>query len=166
MAKQDYSTKMVLDGNAQRIEINRYSVNVEAYSKEGYDYLRLYLHINNSDKSTVKEFLNKTEKIFYDMTVSGALNRLTFRFGDIYKDQNFRYYIDLIADPNSIEKVNVFWNYSHITAGNRDIELYLRKDYTDPIEEISWDPEMLLNILAVLCNINKPKFTYKFIHKF
>ena len=61
-----------------RMEIERYG-NVDAYTKDGYDYLPLYLRINNNDKNTVNDILNRTEKIYLDMTINGALNRLSFR---------------------------------------------------------------------------------------
>ena len=122
-----------------RMEIDRYT-NVDAYSKDGYDYLPLLLRINNNDKNGVNALLNRTEKIYIDMIINGALNRLSFRWDELHEDQNFGFYIDLIAELDSVEKVNNFFSYSCIDdKTTRNIELYLRKDYTDPIEEVNWD---------------------------
>ena len=132
-----YKDGSIADGNTQRIDIERYN-NVDAYNKDGYDYLPVYLRINNSEENVVKELLNKLDKILLDMTFNGAVNRLSFRFEEIHKDQNYGYYIDIIGELDSIEKINYYWNYKYPVNG-RDIVLYLRKDYTDPIEEVNWD---------------------------
>ena len=71
------------------------------------------------------------------MKINGSLNRLTFRWDELHQDQNYGFYIDLIAELDSIEKINSYWIYSCVDEGSRDIELYLRKDYTDPIEEVN-----------------------------
>lgn len=138
-----YKDGSIEDGSKQRIDIERYGSKVEGYNKEGYDYLPIYLRINNSDENVVNDLMGKISKIYLDMMFNGALNRLIFTCGKTYKDQNYGYYIDLIPELDSIEKINYFWSFKH-ECGNcdaRNIELYLRKDYTDPIEEVNWDSE-------------------------
>ena len=133
------------------MDIDRYPASVEPYNEDGYDYLPVQLRINNKDKDAVNGLLNRIDKICLDMTINGALNRLTFRWDELHIDENFGFYIDLIAELDSVEKINCYWSYSSMVSNEtstnglneskRDIELYLRKDYTDPIEEVNWDNE-------------------------
>ena len=132
------------NGRIHRIEIDIYK-NIDPYSDNGYDYLPLYLRIDNHNKNEVNSLLNRVDKICLDMTINNTLNRLTFRHDTLHEDQQFGYLIDLIPELDSVEKVNIYWgtriNITNTTNTNsRDIVLYLRKDYTDPIDEVNYDP--------------------------
>ncbi len=127
------------DGRNRRIEIDMYH-NVDPYNEDGYDYLPLFLYIQNDNKDEINSFLNTVDKICLDMTFNDALNRLTFRWDALHQDEHWGYLIDLIPELDSVDKVNWYWSMSNIDNQTRDIVLYLRKDYTDPIEEVNYDP--------------------------
>ena len=109
------------NGSAHSIEIDRCDSTVEIYTKEGYDYLPLQLQIQNSNKEEVESLLNRIDKIVYDMSLDGASNRLTFRWDELHKNEHYGYDIDLIAELDSIEKINYYWSSSYINIATRDI---------------------------------------------
>lgn len=90
--------------------------------------------------------------LYLDLTLPGQENgmRLPFTVDDvhwIYDDYN-RGYIGLIGALDTIEGMNYLWSmtpkYAPTDAisesfSNRDIVLNLLHDFSDPIDEVSWD---------------------------
>ena len=74
-----YKDGTIEKASQYRMDIDRYPATVEPYSEDGYDYLPVYLRINNNDEDAVNQLLNRGEKNCYDMKINDTLNRLTFR---------------------------------------------------------------------------------------
>ena len=70
-------------------------------------------------------------------------NRLSFKLDNTTKHNNTKiglyYYLDLVGVDDTIEKI--FYRYEDSNITTRDIELYLKKDLVDPIEEVNWDQQ-------------------------
>ena len=107
---------------------------------EGYDMLNTYFTFGNL--SSGKFNYLSIKKIALTITLKGSSISNTFTFestGVRRTTKNDRAYIDLKPIVDCIEQLAYKWEGSKIKS--RDIELYLRKDLVDPIEEISWNPE-------------------------
>ncbi|KAK8837125.1 hypothetical protein M9Y10_037180 [Tritrichomonas musculus] len=109
-------------------------------SCEGYDMLNTYFTFGNL--SSGKFNYLSIKKIALTITLRGSSISNTFTFestGIRRTTKNDRAFIDLVPMIDCIEQLAYKWEDSKIKS--RDIELYLRKDLVDPIEEISWNPE-------------------------
>lgn len=110
----------------------------------GYDVMKVYLRADNHLYNTL--YMNSIAKIYLEMYVPGSIEptRLTFKIVPEYH-KAIAYdeaYIDLIGECDTIERPRVIWSSCHINESSKDIELYLRKTMTDPIDEINWDGTM------------------------
>ncbi|KAK8834093.1 hypothetical protein M9Y10_020179 [Tritrichomonas musculus] len=106
---------------------------------DGYDMLNIYFTFGNLSSGKFN-YLN-IKKIELTITLKGSSisNTLSFESTGVRRTtKNDRAYIDLVPIIDTIEQLAYKWEYSNIKS--RDIELYLRKDLVDPIEEINWDP--------------------------
>ena len=64
--------------------------------------------------------------------------RLEFKVGDYHIDSTNRTsQVDLDAILDTIEKIN--YKVSGLKSFDKNIELYLYKQYTDPVDEVNWD---------------------------
>ncbi len=80
------------------------------------------------------------EKIYLDIYVSESsrATRLSFKVDNVIKKTD-KWLLDVIPILDTIETISYDWGFCLDVGETRDIKLYLRKDYTDPIDEINWD---------------------------
>ena len=131
-----YKDGTIADGRTQRLEIDR-AKGIDCYSSDGYDYLPLTCSMENYESN--KDILNKVDKLYLDMNIANCLNRLTFRIDGAHVNQHYGADIDLVGELDTVEKVNYVWGASTIDESTKNIELYLNKEYVDPIDEVNWD---------------------------
>ncbi|KAK8840657.1 hypothetical protein M9Y10_030432, partial [Tritrichomonas musculus] len=113
---------------------------------EGYDLLGIDCVITEIDSSKIK--VNEIDKIFADIYAraipftmtkyNDVATRLEFSPGSYHIDNtNHVSHVDLDAILDTIEKIN--YKVSSLKSFDKNIELYLYKQYTDPVDEVNWD---------------------------
>ncbi|KAK8853643.1 hypothetical protein M9Y10_017204 [Tritrichomonas musculus] len=109
-------------------------------SCEGYDLLNCYFSFGNLSSGKFN-YLNLA-KVELIITQNGSLtsNTLTFiSLGIRRTTKNDRAYIELKPQYDCIEQVAFTWKDSKIEKGNKNIELYFKKNLVQPIEQFDWD---------------------------
>ncbi|KAK8886004.1 hypothetical protein M9Y10_041463 [Tritrichomonas musculus] len=113
---------------------------------EGYDLLGIDCVITEIDSSKIK--VNEIDKIFADIYAraipftmtkyNDVATRLEFSPGSYHIDNtNHVSHVDIDAILDTIEKIN--YKVSGLKSFDKNIELYLYKQYTDPVDEVNWD---------------------------
>ncbi|KAK8895928.1 hypothetical protein M9Y10_013814 [Tritrichomonas musculus] len=127
---------------------------------DGYDLVEI--HCNQDHHSTSKIDLKDIELLYLDISLTKSSSlcelpnqidvmRLSFTIKEKHPSGgiNDSATIDIYGALDTIERIAYTWSStskntqtdeSGQTYSNRDIVLYLRHDYTDPIDEINWDP--------------------------
>ncbi|WP_347294438.1 hypothetical protein, partial [Helicobacter typhlonius] len=136
-----YKDGNLIDANDINVKCEVFPVNNNEFSYEGYDVMKVYLKQDDYLNSP-SIYLKNIDRVYLDiyLPLSTTPNRFTFTITPelrkylAYNDA----YIDLIGDKDTIEKLTCDIGDSYKIEG-KDIELYLRKSMTDPIEEVNWD---------------------------
>ncbi|KAK8880947.1 hypothetical protein M9Y10_003653 [Tritrichomonas musculus] len=104
----------------------------------GY-YGTVILYISMDSTSGIRTDL--VDKVYIDIYVdeSSTATRLSFKPDGFHKQKDGKVYLDIIPVNDTIEMIAYDWSDSSISS-SKDIELYLCKDLTDPIDEVNWDP--------------------------
>ena len=104
----------------------------------GY-YGTVLLYISMDSTEGIRTDL--VEKIYLDIYVgeSSTATRLSFKPDGFHAQKNGEVFVDVIPVLDTIETISYDWGFCLDVGETRDIKLYLRKDYTDPIDEINWD---------------------------
>ncbi|KAK8845753.1 hypothetical protein M9Y10_020671 [Tritrichomonas musculus] len=100
--------------------------------------------------NAIKDLLKTFERgvLYLTLPDSSDSMRLTFRFSDevnstvdVYQYNKAKdcVCIGIYAEYDTIDRIPYKWSDSNIDTTKKDVELYLRKDLVDPIEEVNWD---------------------------
>ena len=111
---------------------------------DGYDLVGVECRLFNYEANAVMfhELIPKISRIYFDIYLphSSIPTRLIFSIKPeilhVYGQRNAN--VDLIGDLDTIERLSLLWRDTHINTESKNIELYLRKTMTEPIEEIKW----------------------------
>ncbi len=137
----------IIDGTENHIEVLLVPLDEHdsKFSFDGYDLAGAIckLQLYNENQAFFHELIPQIESIYLDMTIhkSKAATRLSFKFKPDYLHVEGMFYgnLDLIGDNDTIERIACDWYDSNINESSRDVELYLRKSFVEPIEELTWD---------------------------
>ncbi|KAK8872186.1 hypothetical protein M9Y10_007950 [Tritrichomonas musculus] len=120
---------------------------------DGYDLVEI--HCNQNHHSTSKIDLKDIVLLYLDISLVKSNQTDVMHLSFTIKEKhpsggiNDSATIDIYGALDTIERITYTWsktskNISYDESGqaysNRDIVLYLRHDYTDPIDEVNWDP--------------------------
>ena len=75
--------------------------------------------------------------------MTSTATRLSFKPDRFQAQKNGNVFVDVIPVLDTIETISYDWGFCLDVGETRDIILYLRKDYTDPIDEINWDSSVV-----------------------
>ena len=116
----------------------------------GYDYLGfalLFKDLNLDEDIKIVNKINKEIEFFeLYLIIPGQETKikLTFKLHNSangYGGLKFGKYLQIYPVLNSIETLPYHFQQSLINTNSRDVELYLHKDFVEPIEEVNWDSE-------------------------
>ena len=111
------------------------------YSVEGYDLLIIGFKLEFYQNSVIDPA--KIDLLYLDIPTENypeCINRFTFSIEKYNELTSETIGVWLVTNGvlDTLEKLNIEWSTSNIT-NSKDIELYLSKAFTDPIDEVNWD---------------------------
>ena len=111
---------------------------------DGYDLIKVGGTIYEYSKNKNKIKIEDIDLIYKDLIPPNCniANRLSFRLGStkIHEDKiGDGGCLDLVGVLDTIEKVVFRYEDSKIDTTKKDIELYLKKDMVDSVDEVNWD---------------------------
>ncbi|WP_300485523.1 hypothetical protein, partial [uncultured Brachyspira sp.] len=113
---------------------------------QGYDNLPLKCVFHNLSVSNVNNMENiqkAVDKLYVEFYLPDQIKgvRLIFKTdtGSCNQSVSGNCPFNITGEYDTIEKICYEWE-TRIANNSRDIIIYLRKDLTDPFEEINWDP--------------------------
>lgn len=135
------------DGTTENASNYNLSINYSGVLRgaefKGYDLVSVNAMYTNYSETKIN--IDDIEVLLLDLTLpeQSTTNRLSFVVSDVHHDSVYnRGHLDIVGSLDTVEAISGVWSKRSTNFDKkRDIILYLNKDYTQPIDEVNWDPK-------------------------